>query len=120
MAVLQDVLPAYPEETMLKKPGLLLPIAAWQFFTAAGVLAVLAGLLLFMFYLAPFIAPLLLGYLFLAVAGGVKLLRARESGRVMGIVHSVISMLIFPVGTVIGALVIMYLARPSVKSYFGT
>jgi hypothetical protein len=59
-------------------------------------------------------------YFVLALMGGIGLLRGREWGRIMGIVHAAISLFWVPVGTVIGALVLVYLTRSEVRDYFTT
>jgi hypothetical protein len=60
---------------------------------------------------------ILLCYIGIAVASGVGLLKGREWGRILGIVHSVSSLPAFPVGTVIGILSIIYLLQPEVSAY---
>ncbi len=60
----------------------------------------------------------LLCFLAVAVLGGIGLLTGKEWGRITGIVHSALSLVCVPVGTVIGILAIIYLVKPEVKDYF--
>lgn len=61
---------------------------------------------------------LLVVYLVLAVLGGMWLLKGKEMGRLLSIVHAALSLLFIPVGTVIGTLILVYLTRPNVIEYF--
>ena len=60
----------------------------------------------------------LLFYLVAALAAAIGLLSGREYGRVLSLIHGGISLLFFPVGTVIGVLQIVYLTRADVREYF--
>ena len=60
----------------------------------------------------------MVGYFVLALMGGIGLLQGREWGRIMTIVHAALSLFWIPIGTVIGALVLVYLTRPEVRDYF--
>jgi len=64
------------------------------------------------------VALFLLVYLVFCVAGGVGLLKGKEWGRILSIVHAALSLLWFPIGTVIGVLILVYLTKPEVKEYF--
>lgn len=46
------------------------------------------------------------------------LLSGREYGRVLSLIHGGLSLLGFPVGTVIGVLQIVYLTKADVREYF--
>ena len=124
----------------MNPPDLLVPVAIWEFLTALGMLMVIAAMLIALVFLPAWtiidggwdfprvenlaviliavIAPVFLVYLILAVMSGVLLLQGREVGRIMSIVHAALSLLCVPFGTVIGSLVLVYLTRAEVKSYF--
>jgi len=125
----------------MRKPDFLVPIAVWEFLTAFGALMSIVGLLGFLSFFPAWtvtngspgiprvgtigivflvvLAPVFLAYLVLSITAGVMLLQGRETGRIMSIVHSGLSLLfLFPVGTVIGALILVYLTRPEVRGYF--
>jgi hypothetical protein len=59
-----------------------------------------------------------LGYIVPTLAAAFGLLRAREWGRKLSIVHSIVSLVLFPIGTAVGAVSLRYLLRPDVKEYF--
>jgi len=117
----------------MPRPDLLVLVAVWQFITAflalvgavcIGAIAIPAVVLSGDPYVAvPLVflsipTVLLLCYAGVAVAGGVGLLLAREWGRIMSIVHAAFTLLWFPVGTVLGILVIIYLTKAEVRDYF--
>jgi hypothetical protein len=60
----------------------------------------------------------LICYISIAIAGGVGLLKGREWGRVLSIAHAALSLVSFPIGTVIGVIIIMYLTKSEVTGYF--
>lgn len=124
----------------MKKPDLLILIAVWQFITAFAaigigftVIAIFAmpdfsgsgqsfdsmswqdqmAMTVFILFVLCFVA--------LAVAGGIGLLlnRGHKWARTVSIVHSALSLFLPPIiGTIIGALGIIYLARQDVRDYF--
>jgi hypothetical protein len=129
---------------MNKRPDLIVLVAVWEFISAAGILIPIAGLAGMLWFMpwgvhmggwwggwnggvaAPGIAITVLSILVfvwvayggLAVAGGIGLLQGREWGRIMSIIHAALSLFWFPVGTVIGILVLVYLVKPEVREYF--
>ena len=60
----------------------------------------------------------LLAYLGLSLAAGIGLLMEKEWGRISGIVHAALSLLWFPIGTVIGIITLIYLTKAEVREYF--
>ena len=60
----------------------------------------------------------MVAYFILALMGGIGLLRGREWGRVLSIVHAALSLFWVPIGTVIGILILVYLTGSEVKEYF--
>ena len=52
-----------------------------------------------------------LSYSVSAVAGGVGLIMGREWGRKLCIAHAIMSLILFPIGTVVGILSLRYLVR---------
>ena len=113
--------------TLLKRNYLLLLIAVWEFLTAAFALLGVA-IVVYESYLEPEDPPpfavsvafivVLLAYFGLSVAAGVGLLKVKRWGRILAIIHAVLSLLNIPIGTVIGALTLVYLRRSETKEYF--
>lgn len=123
----------------MKKPDLLILVAVWEFLTAFFSFVGLGSIIIlalqsqswwiqqgvdfdlsgpwvcFGLGIAGFI---LLLYMAAALAAGIGLLGGREYGRIMSLVHGGISLLFFPVGTVIGVLQIVYLTRSDIREYF--
>ena len=118
----------------MKRPDLLVLVAIWEFFSAFLYLIGIAAI-------ATFALPEALGYgwgwadtgsvfglsigmLFLlcgaglCIAGGIGVLKAKNWGRIISIVVAVLSLFWFPVGTAIGILVIIYLAKNETREYF--
>ena len=121
----------------MKKPDLLILIAIWQFINAFFCLIGIAAISIFAFpnafgYYGPAhvgadtgaifglsIAILfLLGSIGLSVAGGIGLLSGKAWGRIISIVNAMLSLFFVPIGTVIGALVLIYLTKSDVREYF--
>jgi hypothetical protein len=63
---------------------------------------------------------LLLGCVALSIAGGVGLLKSKEWARVAGIATGVTSLLLVPLGTVAGALSLVYLLRGGTAAHSAT
>ncbi len=130
----------------MKRPDLIVAIAIWMFITAGFVLIGILGMSSMLFLMPWFqvwdggwgmmpwmggwgiagIAWLgigigllvLVAYFAAALMGGIGLLQGREWGRVLAIIHAAISLLWVPVGTIIGALILVYLTRPQMREYF--
>ena len=129
----------------MKKPDLVVLIAVWEFLSAFGILlfigAVASAYLAatpwmwgnwtwdgmmwdvprtggIIFFVLGFVLLLMVAYFVLALMGGVGLLKGREWGRVLSIVQAALSLFWFPVGTVIGILILIYLIKPEVREYF--
>jgi hypothetical protein len=118
----------------MKRPDLLILIAIWEFITAFFALIGISAIAVFVFpdALAPMWGPavtgavfglsvavlVLLCYIGIALAGGIGLLRGQEWGRVLGIAHAALSLFFFPIGTVIGILIIIYLTKSEIAEYF--
>lgn len=121
----------------MKRPDLLLLVAIWQFLNAGALLIGIAAISVFAFpgaldHYGPAhisgdigaifglsIAVLfLLGGIGLSLVGGIGLLLGKDWGRIVSIVNAVLSLFAFPIGTVIGVLVLIYLTRPEVRGYF--
>lgn len=49
---------------------------------------------------------------------GVGMLQGKQWARSSGIIHAIIGLVSFPVGTVIGTLIIFYLGTPEISDYF--
>lgn len=118
----------------MKRPDLLILIAVWQFITAFIALVGICAIAVFAFpdIIGPLWGPALTGGIFglsivilvllvfigIAIAGGIGILRGQEWGRVLSIVYAALSLFSFPIGTVIGILVIIYLTKSEVSEYF--
>ena len=111
----------------LKRDYLLTLIAVWEFLTAAGAL-IAVYIVVYESYLEPEDPPpfafgvalivVLLVYFGLSVAAGVGMLKVKRWGRILAIIHAVLNLLNIPIGTVIGALTLVYLRRSETREYF--
>jgi hypothetical protein len=121
------------EVRTLKRPDLILLIAIWEFLTGLGGFIGISAIAVFAFpdtlrlwgpalvgglFGLSIAVLLLLCYTGLAVAGGIGLLYGKEWGRILSIVHAVLSLLWIPIGTIIGVLVLVYLTRTEARDYF--
>ncbi|HXX59556.1 MAG TPA: hypothetical protein VEI27_02640 [Dehalococcoidales bacterium] len=130
----------------MKKPDLLILIAVWQFITATVALLFIGGIVAIGFagmmnnwgnnvHLGwnygdmpmwagiiglSIVLLIMLLYAALAISGGVGLLMRKgyEWARIVSIIHNSISLIAVPAGTIIGALVIIYMTRQDVRQYF--
>jgi hypothetical protein len=120
----------------MKRPDLLLLVAIWEFLTAAFALIGIAAIAILAFpaintyvydiysrnaaFFGLSIAIFILGvYVVVAILGGTGLLAGKEWGRITSIIQAAISLLMFPFGTAIGILMLIYLTRADVRAYFG-
>ncbi len=115
---------------MRRLDGVIL-LAVWSFITALiffiGIVCVSVfpvasmhasggySIALFGPYVGLFFLSLMLAF---TISTGIGLLRMREWGRILGIVHAALFLIVFPVGTVIGVLALLYLTRPDVRQAF--
>ncbi len=60
----------------------------------------------------------LLSFFGLSLASGIGILKAKSWARIITMVVAGLSLFWFPVGTVIGVLVFIYLGKPEVRTYF--
>lgn len=119
----------------MKRRDVLILIAIWDFLTALGafvIIAVVSAIVFSVFtqssdvvrtfmLIAWAVAVIfLLAYLGLSVAAGIGLMKEREWGRILAIIHAALSLFRMPVGTVLGVLTIIYLLSPETKGYFKT
>ena len=118
----------------MKRPDLLLLVAIWAFFSAFLYLIGIAAIAIFAFpeALGFMYGPANVGSIFgmsfgifvllccmgLSLAGGIGILKAKSWGRIISIVVAVLSLFWIPVGTVLGVLVLIYLAKAEVREYF--
>ena len=126
----------------MKKPDLLVLVAIWQFVNAFLLLIGIAAIAVFAFpgalgyygfaggmnyhgitdvgaiFGLSIAIFFLIAFIGLSVAGGIGLLMGKGWGRIIGIINAVLNLLNFPIGTVIGVLVLIYLTKPDVREYF--
>ncbi len=117
----------------MKRPDLLLMLIVWEFLNAVAVLIGLGVIAVFAFpevirssesaelaglFGLSIAVLVLLCFGSIALAGGIGLLKGKRWGRTMSIIHAAISVLNVPIGTVVGALTILYLSNPEVVEYF--
>ena len=118
----------------MKRPDLLLLVAIWAFFSAFLYLIGIAAIAIFAFpeALGFRYGPANVGTIFglsigifvllccsgLSLAGGIGILKAKSWGRIISIVNAVLNLLNIPIGTIIGVLVLIYLAKAEVREYF--
>ena len=60
----------------------------------------------------------MVAYFIIALMGGIGLLQGKEWGRILSIVQAALSLFWVTIGTVIGILVLIYLAKSEVSEYF--
>lgn len=117
-----------------KKPDSIELIAIWQFIAAFLCLIGLIAMGVFAYPFSPRYEGAyasfgdiigmgvgtfaLVGSLCLFIAGGIGMLKTNNWGRIISIINSVLVLFAFPVGTVIGVLVLIYLLKPKVREYF--
>ena len=113
---------------MKRHDGLVL-IAVWDFLTALWLLIPVVAIAIFAFpdtddaggYFGLSIATMvLLSLLGISLAAGIGLLTRKEWGRILAIVHAAMSLIVIPLGTIIGALSLVYLTRSEIREYFAT
>ena len=121
----------------MKRPDLLILISIWQFLNALLCSIGIAAIAIFAFpgaygYYGPVHVGADIGTIFglsigifvlvccigLSVAGGIGLLIGKNWGRIVSIANAALSLLLFPIGTIIGILVLIYLTRSEVREYF--
>ncbi len=120
----------------LRRTDLLLLIAIWEFVTAFGAIIGISAIAVLIFpeVIDPFIGPaipgvifglsvaslVLLCYIGLAIAGGIGILQSKDWGRILSIIHSTLSLFFFPIGTMIGISIIIFLTHPELTKYVKT
>jgi len=117
----------------MKRPDLLILLSVWEFITAFLALVGVVILGVFAFpglwdmwggaqatgiFILTTLMLVLLTFCGLAVASGVGLMLGKEWGRIAALVHSGLSALWVPIGTVVGVLALVYLTRPEIREYF--
>ncbi len=126
----------------MKRPDLLVLIAVWMFLSALGVLIGIAAITSAFFFapgiwmwgnwmwwdvphIGSFVAVglsiailVMVAYFIIALMGSIGLLKGKDWGRILSIVHAALSLFWVPIGTVIGILVIIYLTKQEVRDYF--
>ena len=127
---------AEPSVTTSKKPELFNLLVVWQFVAGFFWLIGIIAVAVFAFPFSPGyegtnvdagdIFGMTVGTLFLltclsiAIASGIGLLQGKRWGRIMSIINTVLSLLIVPIGTIAGILVLIYSTRLEVRDYFNS
>jgi len=113
----------------LKRHDGLVLIAVWDFLTALWLLIPVIAIAIFAFpdtddagayFGLSIVTVVLLSLSGLSLAAGIGLLTRKEWGRILAIVHAAMSLIVIPVGTIIGALSLVYLTRSRIREYFAT
>jgi len=113
--------------TRMKRNDILILIAVWEIITAVGALIGIIVLALFAFpdindtggYFGFSIATVaLISYFCLAVAAAIGLFMMKQWGRILTIIYAALSLINIPFGTIIGALILVYMFRSQTKEYF--
>ncbi len=118
----------------MKRPDLLLLVAIWAFISAFLYLIGIAAIATFALpdALGFWYGPADIGAIFgmsigmfvllcgggVSLAAGIGILQARSWGRIAGMIVAIFSLFWFPIGTVLGVLVLVYLTRPETREYF--
>ena len=117
----------------MRRPDLIILVVVWEFIAAFLALlgfVAMAALVFPALVMAARVGDVvglvclsigmvcLLCFLGVAIAGGIGLLQGREWGRIVSIVHAAFTLFIFPFGTIIGILVLIYLLSADVVAYF--
>jgi polyferredoxin len=110
-----------------ERDNLLIWIVVWEFLYAAIAL-ILVYIVVYESYLEPEDPPpfavsvafivILVAYFSLSMAAGVGLFMRKQWGRIVAIIQAALSLLNIPIGTVIGALILVYMLKPQTKEYF--
>jgi hypothetical protein len=114
-------------------PDIILLTAVWEFFCAVGTVIGIVAIVLFAFPIINdmwgiartggmfglVVAILMLSaVMILSIVGGIGLLMKKEWGRVLSVVQAGFSLLLIPIGTVIGVLILSHLTKPEIRQYF--
>jgi len=116
----------------MKRPDWVILLAIWQFLSAfvafIGVIAIAVLALPYgslwgaarvgMLFGLSVAMVILLSFVALSVGAGIGLIIGKEWGRITAIIHSALSLLNIPIGTVIGILALISLTKPDVREYF--
>jgi hypothetical protein len=118
----------------MKKPDLLVLVVIWQFLSAFLALIGMVSVAIVVFpdatasmwgsalpgfiFGISIVVLVLLSYIIISVIAAAGILKNKNWGRIMGIVQAALSLFGPPVGTVAGILILIYLLRPDVESFF--
>jgi hypothetical protein len=114
----------------VKRDQLLILIAIWEFLTAMPLFIAIVAISVFAYpavisnggvggIFGVSVAMLaVLPFFCLAVGAGVGLLLRQEWGRVLAIIHSALSLLFIPIGTIVGTLSIVFLVTSGTREIF--
>ncbi len=86
-------------------------------FSSAIFLAIIPGFLLFKFiFLIPKLIMLFFGII--SIIFGAAFIRGSNFARIIMIIFSILYLFFFPIGTIIGLIMLIYLFSPGVVAYF--
>lgn len=117
----------------MKRPDLLILVIMWELISAFIALVGMSAIFIFAL---PSVLDLenidrvgglfgisigvfvLFCFMAITIAAGIGLLIGKEWGRILGLANAALTLIIIPIGTIIGVLVIIYLLTPEVREYF--
>ena len=118
----------------MKRPDSFILLIIWQFIAASFWLIGIIAAAVFAFPFSPGyegtsvevgdVFGMIVGTLFLlgcigvAIASGIGLVKGKRWGRLVSIVNAALSLMLVPIGTIAGILVLIYLMKPEVRKYF--
>jgi len=117
----------------MKRPDWVILLAIWEFLSSFGAFIGVIAIAVFawpqsawlqgiartgMLFGLSIALLVLLTYMALSVAAGIGLVTGKEWGRILAIVHSAVSLLNIPIGTIIGIIALIYLTKEDVRQYF--
>jgi len=93
--------------------GIAIMVGPWVIVAILAILLPGLGLVIGLICTLPFI---ILGLIFFLIGFGI--LKGADWARTVAYIFAIIGMLAFPIGTIIGIIIILYLGKREVKAYF--
>ena len=118
-------------DQQVKRSDALILIAVWEFLTAVPLAVLIIAISAFgipaimdngggagALFGVSVVMLILLALFGLAAGAGAGLLMRKKWGRIMALIHSALSILFVPFGTIIGIVAIIYLVTSQTREYF--